>query len=421
MTLQKEIISGKKAAIILLVALALGLLARIFVITLYSQGPNTYSDDNGYLTGAITFVKTGYVSYDVADQQTSAICLGMPFLLGGLIKCFGYTPAGQIAVHIAFSCISLLSAVMIYLLGSLLFDRLSGLIGGVLCAIQPSLLSVSCVFLTETPYVCLNLMAMYFLIRWVREEKIILFWAGMLSMIAAALFKGLGLMVLIVPFAMLIRRKTPVKTMLKYVALGAIAFALCFAPWWVRNYEKLGRFVPFTANRGDIQLMGSYMGIGYPEGTYDEKVVELDAEAWIEGFQFDVERRFARRGEVGKERLSLWFEENPVAFVFSHVIYKPFMLITGHLQAVEVVPEKLGNCAWYGCLLLSLWGLFSPKFDGRKAKDGYIPLVYLAIAVFATAIYAPISRYGVPYVPLWLMYAGVGASSLLGRVCKKKS
>jgi len=418
MKLRKELISSKKAAIILALVLVLGLLARIYVITRFTQGPNTHSDDNGYLTGAITFVKTGYVSYSEPDQQTAAICLGMPFLLGGLIKCFGYTPAGLILVHIVFSCISLVSAVAVYLLGTLLLNRLSGLIGATYCALQPSLLSVSCVFLTETPYVCLNLFAMYFLIRWAEEEKTAFFWSGVLCMIAAAMFKGLALLVLIVPAVILLRRKTPVLTIMKHAALILTAFVLCFTPWWVRNYQKIGYFVPFTANRGDIQLMGSYMGIGYPEGNYEDKVVELDAEAWINGYPFDTERRFARRGEVGKERLSQWFEENPVSFVFSHVVYKPFMLVTSHLQTIPIVPEKLGRLAWYACLLLALWGLICPRFGTKINNSYYVPLVYLGISVFATAIYAPLARYGVPYVPLWLMYAGAGTSDIIRRFLK---
>lgn len=128
------------------------------------------------------------------------------------------------------------------------------------------------------------------------------------------LFKGLGLLALVAPAALLLRRRENLRPWLLRACAALAAFVLLFIPWWVRNGLLTGEFVPFTANRGDIQLMGSYIGFGYPEGTYEEAVLQSDREAWEQGYQDDMERRFARRGEMGKERLWQWFTENPLAF-----------------------------------------------------------------------------------------------------------
>ena len=414
--MKKDGISARTAAVVLAVILLLGFAFRAWIILPYGLGPNTFSDDNGYLTGGITFANTGYISYADADKQTTATCVGMPFTIGALVSLFGYTPSGVIAAHLAFSCFSLVTALVVYLLAQMLHSRLAGLFATAICALEPGLASLSCVFLTETPYICLNLLALYCFVRCAREWHFGCFWGGVASMIAAALFKGLALLVALAVIPVLWRRRLSIRRWLPKVCIAALAFVLCFAPWWVRNYAVLGEFVPFTANRGDIQLMGSYIGVGYPEGTYDEKILELDAEAWNEGFQADTERRFARRGEVGKERLGQWFRENPVAFVFSHVIYKPFVLATGHFQPVYVVPQKLANLAWWGCLLVAVWGVLG----ARKKQDFHAPLFYLLIASLITGIYAPLARYGTPYVPLWMMYAGCGAADLVERIRRKR-
>lgn len=144
-------LTPRRAVLVLAVLLALGLALRVAAIVPYAMGPNTYSDDNGYLTSGITFARTGYIAYADPGLQTTAIGPGMPLLLGGLIALLGADPAGLVAAHIVFSCIGLLTAIAAYLLGELLCSRTAGLIAAGLCVLEPALLSVNIVFLTESP------------------------------------------------------------------------------------------------------------------------------------------------------------------------------------------------------------------------------------------------------------------------------
>ncbi len=420
MTISKEWIAPKKALCFLAVILLTGFLLRLAPILNYAMGPNTFSDDNGYLTGGITFANHGIVSYDDTAVQTTATGPGMPFLLGALFAVFGYDANGLVAVHIAFASIGLITAIGAYLLGSLLRNCLTGLFAAAFCALEPGLVSVNSLFLTETPYMCLNLFVMYCFIRCAKEWNIRIYWTGILCMLAGAMFKGLILMAPLAALPLVLRRKETVKAWLPRIAVAALAFVIGFSPWWVRNYEVLHRFVPFTANRGDLQLLGSYMGWGYPEGTYDETILQLDAEAWERGYQDDVELRFARRGEVGKERLAEWFRTHPAGFVLTHLIYKPFKLTTAHLMQEAFVSERYSHYLWWGALIVALWGLIYPKV-GKKAEAGYyLPALYLLVATLITAVYAPLPRYGVSHIPLWLFYTASGAEDLYRRICRRK-
>ena len=412
----RERVAPRRAALALALLLALGLALRVAAILPYTMGPNTYSDDNGYLTSGVIFARTGYIAYADPGLQTTAIGPGMPFLLGGLIALFGAEPSGLTAAHIAFSCIGLLTAIAAYLLGTLLCSRMAGLWAAALCVLEPALISTNIVFLTETPYMCLNLFAMYFLLACVKQWRWSRYWAGVLCMCGAAFFKGLGLLVLIAPAALLARRGERLRPWLPRAGAALLAFGLLFLPWWVRNYAVTGEFVPFTANRGDIQLMGSYEGFGCPEGTYEEAVLEADREAWEQGYQEDMERRFARRGEMGKQRLAQWFREAPVGFVLSHLIYKPVKLTLQHMTTVDLLPDRLMALVWWICLAAAVWGLLCPRWGGRAGRGYYAPALYLLAATLATAIYVPLPRYGVSHVPVWLFYTGAGAADLLGRL-----
>ena len=63
MTQVRETVPPRRAALVLAAILAVGLALRVAAILPYAMGPNTYSDDNGYLTSGVTFARTGYVSY----------------------------------------------------------------------------------------------------------------------------------------------------------------------------------------------------------------------------------------------------------------------------------------------------------------------------------------------------------------------
>ena len=419
MTQVRETVSPRRAALVLAAILAVGLALRVAAILPYAMGPNTYSDDNGYLTSGVTFARTGYIAYADPGLQTTAIGPGMPLLLGGLVALLGAEPAGLVAAHILFSAIGLLTAVSAYLLGTMLCSRMAGLLAAAACVLEPSLISVNIVFLTETPYMCLNLLAICCFLDSARRWSWRRYWAGMMCLCGAALFKGLALLAVVAPLAALVRRGERLRVWLPRAAAGALAFALVFLPWWVRNACLTGEFVPFTANRGDIQLMGTYEGWGYPEGTYEEAVLEADREAWEQGYQEDMERRFERRGEMGRERMEAWLREAPLGFVATHLLYKPLKLTLESLTTVDLLPPKAVALAWWACLAVAVWGLVCPRWGGRAGRGYYAPAAYLLVATMVTAVYAPLARYGVSHVPLWLFYTGAGGADLLARLKRK--
>lgn len=416
---KKEWLTAKKAAAFLTIVLLAGWLLRAAVIHGYHIGPNIFSDDNAYLTTAISFVKHGLIGNENNAELNIAIGPGMPFLLGLLLKIFGYDASGLTAIHMTFASIGLITAIGVYLLGTLLKDRFTGLLAATFCALEPGLVSVNTLFLTETPYMCLNVFVMYCFIRCAKEWNFRIYWTGILCLLAGAMFKGLILMAPLAALPLVLRQKQNWKAWSVRIAVVILAFVIGFSPWWVRNWQVMDHFVPFTGNRGDLQLLGTYTGWGHPEGDYEETIQQLVAQAWEEGTQEDGAAHFARRGEIGKQRMAEWFREKPIAFVLTHLIYKPFVLTTGHLMNVDFVSARYSQYLWWGALVVALWGLLCPKF-GKKAEQGYyLPALYLLAATLITGVYAPLSRYGIPHFPLWLFYTASGAADLCRRLLRK--
>lgn len=411
---------ARTARILLCVALALGLLLRVLVIASEPMGPNAFSDDNAYLSSAAVFVKTGYVTYAAPDARSGVLGPGMPLLLGFLFLLFGYQPTGLLLSHIAFSAIGLGTALGGYLLGRLLHSRWVGVLAAAFLALEPGLAAANSMFYTETPYMCLNLFALYALLRCAQGWRPGLFLAGVACVCGAAAFKGLALLVPVCVGLYLLFRRVPLRRWLPRAGMAALLCALVFLPWCVRNAQVVGTFTPFPVSQGDQKLLGSYVGWGYPEGTYEEGITELDARAWTEGYQADTYRRIALRGEYADERMARWLRENPLGFLGTHLLYKPVSLLLMEFYPHRVlgVPERYAQALWWALVALAVWGLSfgRPRKAARRAGY-YLPALYLGLALLLTAMYVPLTRYNAPHAPLILLYAAVGVCDLWRRAC----
>lgn len=409
-------IPPRRARVWLAILLLAGLTLRIAVTLSVPMGLNGFSDDNAYLNAAAVFSKTGYVTYAQPGQQSGVLGIGMPLLLGGLFALFGYQPAGLVLSHIGFAAIGLLTAGGVYWLGAMLHSRRAGLAGAALTALELGLVATNSLFYTETPYMCLNLFAFACALRCAREWHFPSFWIGTACLCGAAAFKGLAVLAPVCVLPLLWVRKVPLRRWLPKAALAALAVAMVFLPWCVRNLDVVGVFTPFPISQGDQKLLGTYEGLGCPAGTYEEDIAALDREAWAQGYQADVYRRLARRGELAEERLVRWIRENPVGFVVTHTVYKPLMLLgmSFYPQPLWGVSTRVVQAGWWALLALAAYGLAAVRRTPHGTGLG-LPALYLALAALLTALYVPLARYNAPHVPFVLFYAGLGLCNLWAR------
>jgi 4-amino-4-deoxy-L-arabinose transferase-like glycosyltransferase len=136
----------------------------------------------------------------------------------------------------------------------LLFDQRTALLAGAIAAIYPEAIAAGVFVLSEAPFTPLM---MLHLVLWTlawRSAKTnrIAGWsaAGGIAAGAATLMRPSWL--LFIPFAAVIALIAS-KNRRKHVAIAAIMLAcLCLTmlPWWVRNYQVAGRFVPTSLQVG---------------------------------------------------------------------------------------------------------------------------------------------------------------------------
>ena len=126
--------------------------------------------------------------------------------------------------------------------------------------------------------------------------------------------------------------------------------------------------------------------------------------------QADKIQRIARRGEVAQARMNEWFQERPIAFLYTHLLYKPvtLLLLSFYPDRLFNLPERFVQYAWWGMLAFAALGTIIVRVRKKVFPMGFwMPLLYLCLAVPLTAVMVPLARYNAPHVPFVMLYTAI--------------
>jgi len=143
---------------------------------------------------------------------------------------------------------------LVMLLARRLFDRPTAWVAGLLAAIAPGGIGMSILVLSESLFAPLLVASILLWVGAVRARgaSLSLAWGMAAGAVAGAATLTRSSWLLFVPACggwMLIR--SPDRAHMIRVAAGTLfAFLAVMAPWWVRNYRVVGRFVPTTLQVG---------------------------------------------------------------------------------------------------------------------------------------------------------------------------
>lgn len=211
-----------------------------------------FGDSDAYWTLARQIVRGEPYQYGSPDARVFRMP-GYPLLLAGLFELVGDDPPA-LAGRALSAILGTLAVAGVYGLGRQLFDRSTGLIAAMLAAVYPGALGASVFILSEAPF-CPLLLAE--LIAAVASWKSVA--SGRAAWLAALSGALAGLATLVRPSWLLFVPFVAVVGIVfgrerrRQFQLGAIALAalvLTMTPWWIRNWQVTGHFVPTTLQVG---------------------------------------------------------------------------------------------------------------------------------------------------------------------------
>jgi 4-amino-4-deoxy-L-arabinose transferase-like glycosyltransferase len=231
---------------ILVAALAARLLFCIAVVGLDSWG---WGDEPDYHRHA-SDIAAGRGFLTPAGEPTAARPPLYPIVLAGVYRLFGPNHAAGRVLQMALGVGIVL---LTYLVARKLFSSDVGLIAAAFAAVNPSLVYLSALLMTENLAIVLLLLVLLCLAKEHAEERTPLarFALGGLLGGLLCLARPHGLLfVLCVPAAALVLGKAPARRRLANAAVFTLVAALAVLPWAARNRAVLGHWVAFTTHGG---------------------------------------------------------------------------------------------------------------------------------------------------------------------------
>jgi hypothetical protein len=330
---------------------------------------------------------------------------GYPLFLAACQWLFG--PENYLAVRLVQAGLGTLGVYFVYrLVGRVVPGRSAALVAAALAAVEPYGVGLGALILSEGVFVPLMVAGLWGLaVLWPRGAE-----SGprhsALKAVATGLVHGAAILVrpswaLIVPFLLLALAISGGRRTFRSAAIIALTTAAVLAPWWVRNYNVLGRFVP-TALWVGASL---YDGLSpTATGASDMDFLALPGIVDLDEVAQDAELR----------RLSITFARTNPARAFELAVIK-----AGRFWSPWPNAETLRSplAAWLSAAVtiplfaLAALGAWDRRHDARALILLAGPLAYFLILhmIFVSSI-----RYRIPGFLPALGLAAVGLERLRG-------
>ncbi|MDZ4779334.1 MAG: glycosyltransferase family 39 protein [Planctomycetia bacterium] len=179
---------------------------------------------------------------------------GYPVVLSAPIRMFGAGLEGIWFARMEAAVLGLLAVGGVWCWARMLFDDRTALVAAGLAAIYPGAISTSTLILSEAPF-CPLMVAN--LVLWTRAERAGTTGGRWGAACAAGMLAGLATLMrpswlLFAPFALTLGmlRGGPWRPRLELAAAMLLGLVLVMSPWWVRNWQVVGRFVPTSLQVG---------------------------------------------------------------------------------------------------------------------------------------------------------------------------
>lgn len=437
-----------RVSVVAAVLLVMILAVRLVAVLIYT--PPVTDDQAGYEASAYRLATIGSFAYPTAwseawssspdglvvdkagrqalagEPRNAQYMPGYPAFRAAILKLVGDGEQWRLWTRISQAVLSVLGALLIYLLARRYSER-AGVLALLISLLYQPLITSNSLLLTEVLFTYLLVACVYCVVLW-SEHRVI----GRAS--AVGLFLGLAFWVrpTVLPWAALVAiiavvyyRSERRGVVLQIAIAGLVAIAI-MCPWWIRNYEVYRRFVPLSTIGTTAAIVGIQIDATHqwpfpwqshgPQPTSEQFAIqELTARA------LETTKETKQRGDLAvSDAQSAQFKHLLSEILHEHLVpalrLRLRSILVAFAQPYAYVKWSLWYSALTGILHYLLLGAFIPAvFIFRRRLDalivGSLPLYLIAIH----AIILPFNRYVFPAMPFVVILAAALIDRLISR------
>ncbi len=307
---------NNKLTISLITFIAVSFLIKLFFILKYNNSINLASDDLNYIKSAAVLIKNDVLTYNSTTEPSVFVMPLYPYFVAGIFKIFGTGLTGLQAIRIIQALISCTIILTAYLTAKHLFNSKIAIITAFIVAFYPPNIITTGYILTETLFTAVLMLLIYLSLKFSASPRYINFILLSIIWTAATLIRPtIGLYPLLLFLYMLIHHKHKFFKLFKLGIVMLLPFILIMTPWWVRNYNEFGKFIPLTASTGNPTLQGTYI-------FYQQKPGETD--------YYEPGKNALETNEIemnlAKQRIKEGFKNNFLGYLIWYTIGKTAFL-----------------------------------------------------------------------------------------------
>ena len=388
------------------------------------------SDDLSYINSGINFYETGKITmHGVVSAQ---IMPGLTFLIAFFCLIFGTGSVLLVALKLFYMLLTILTMIVLYKTARIFANKY---ISTFVCLflLAPDYLWMSNLILTETPFMLLLLLLIYYSIKFIKENKnrdyifIIIYYIICLFIRPTIVFFPVALIIC------LIIKKYNFKDLMKKVVVLALAVLTCLTPWIIRNYQIFEKFIPLTYGVGNPLLLGTYQGIGYPNDA------ELDYETNVDDL-LSIEMQKVLSSDYPRDeykvyysleydrlkafyRMQYWWDNDKASMLKSYLLYKPKIMLYSSFYWNEIFNIDIKVNLFFRIIDILLFGISSIViFIKRKHLLEYLFLVILYgyhIIMYSYAF--AYERYAIVLFPIRFIVIAIGLQLIFSSIYKTAS
>lgn len=360
------------------------------------------SDMLGYNEAAISLLQDG--EFRVKGVISGSRPPVYSYFLAVMYYLFGQD---LMTVRIFHAIIGAFTAVLLYKMGTLIFDKKTGVLTGIFYALYTGSWALGDMLLSETLFTLLMLLSIYFLIKAQETSSPwILFWGGIFGAAAAltrtAFFPYIPFITMCIA---LLKFRQP-RIVSRFVFITVI-FIMGILPWMLRNYYTIGVFTMNPKSGSDFYMYNhsDMMHIIY---NYEDmtRFLQMNAQTWSE----------VKKGVESKKWAVEWIKENPHLFVIKgfrmimniwgfdrEFLWWSFAGVYGRDPTyISLILAFITNIAFILIAPFAVAGFFISK----PFKDkNLIPALVIACLHILTFIVYGFSRHRFPFVSLLIIWA----------------
>jgi 4-amino-4-deoxy-L-arabinose transferase-like glycosyltransferase len=357
----------------------------------------------------------GFADAGVLIQRKAPL---YPAVIGAVYFVFGVHPQ----LFLVLQCLMFAgTCALVFSLGRHLFNERTGIIAGVICALNPMLLNYVAFLHLETQLTLLVTLVVWLTVRFYERPTVGTGALIGLAAGAASLTKSVALFYPVlfaigIVLAILAARRRGIDKRLPWAALAAIFVVMgcTLVPWTIRQHRSSGHFILVSTGTSDAFLRGfifsrnEFITLRKPPYTDAEnesnayfRTLALNAGTTWQKSDYQTDqilnreakrRLLAQPGQVVRKTViglfTFWYE------------------LTGLKNSLLALVLAIG--AW----ALALVGWRRARREGLPSWLLLVPVLYLNISM---ALLLALGRYSVPILPALLVLSAFGVDTLLAR------